>query len=84
MTTDSATGHFPNPDTVNPMSTLMSATNEEDELAFVKGLRTGKITIQTDESLDVGRPGDEENDGATFSGNNINKTLQNFMDERDR
>ena len=45
MTTNSGTGHFPNPDTVNPMSTLMSATNEEDELAFVKGLRTGKVTI---------------------------------------
>ena len=83
MTTESNTGHFPNPDTVNPMSTMMSATNEEDELAFVKGLRTGKITIQTDESLDVGRPGDEDNDGVDYPGN-INKTLQNFMDERDR
>ena len=45
MTTNSATGNFANADTINPMTTMISATNEEDELAFVKGLRTGKITI---------------------------------------
>ena len=30
----------------------MSATNEESELAMVKGLRTGKITIKTDDDGD--------------------------------
>ena len=28
-------------------------SNEEDELAMIKGLRTGKITIDNDESDDI-------------------------------
>ena len=58
----------------------MSAMNEESELAMVKGLRSGKITIQTD----------DENDSTLdvcvdpYQANNVNNTLQNFMDERDR
>ena len=55
------------------MQTL-DVTNEESELALVKGLRTGKITIQTDDSLDADRDYPP----------NVNNTLQNFMDERDR
>ena len=39
---------------MKPSSTTLTATNEESELAFLKGLRSGKITIQTDESLDTG------------------------------
>ena len=39
---------------MKPSSTTLTATNEESELAFLKGLRSGKVTIQTDESLDTG------------------------------
>jgi len=34
-----------------PSQTLMSVTNEESELALIKGLRSGKVTLQTDDSL---------------------------------
>ena len=39
---------------VKPSQNTLSATNEESELAFLKGLRSGKVTIQTDESIDAG------------------------------
>lgn len=51
-------------------------TNEESELAFLKGLRTGKITITSDDSND--------NCGLVTSGGGGNRTLQNFMNERER